>query len=163
MLLSPTTVALFGAQILIALSACSQSTQTSATRSKPATSTSTTQADPFTNYDPSSLVALKKYSDLPVLLKAKIRADKASRDETVIAADSRLERMVVACGASTTSALVGYQVGDYVPQVQAIAYVRVSSGWVVARTWLTDVGNPQTFDALLFITDYLTKHPPKYG
>jgi hypothetical protein len=145
--------------ILVGLVGCSRSQDDSSAHAPDSAVTpAINHVDLFRQYDPASLVEVTKFSGLPEGLRTMIRVGNVTEDHVLSDDDPGGGRIFVAGGASTTSALVGYQVGDYLPVIRGTAYVYSGGEWKVAKVWQKDVGYPRTFGDLLFITKYLSKH-----
>jgi hypothetical protein len=147
-----------GSQILLGVTACSHSQDSPSAQSNAAANQLTLQKDALSHYDPASLVEVKQFSELPEGLKVTIRAGKFPQGATVADQDPGGYRRFAAGGASKASALVAYDVGDYVPQERATAYVYLNSQWVIAREWNEDLGFPHTLSELLSATGMSSKH-----
>ena len=124
-----TKVALLAAsQILLGLFACTRSHQDSSAQSTSAATAPEISGDMFKHFDPASLVEVKRFSEFPDTLKATIRAGwVVPKDRQAALESPGGYRIFVAGGASNTSALFAYDVGDYVPMEEAIAYVYIDS------------------------------------
>jgi hypothetical protein len=118
------------------------------------------QRDAASRFDSASLVEVSNFADLPEDLRKAIRAGKVPEGRNVDNRDMGGNRIVIVAGVSKTSALVGYEAGDYVPQHGAIAYVLDGSRWVLTKEWGKDVTGAHTLSQLIFITDYLTNNSP---
>jgi hypothetical protein len=147
-----------GSQILLGVTGCSHSHNSPSAQSNSAADQTQLQRDALSLYDPASLLEVKKFSELPEGLKAAIRAGKIPQGATVADEDPGGYRRFAAGGVSKASALVAYDVGDYVPQERATAYVYLNSQWIVAREWNEDLGFPHTLSELLSATGRSSKH-----
>jgi hypothetical protein len=100
-----------------------------------------TDAGLFKLYDPSSLIEVRKFSDLPDGVKA--LANRSGMDARGEGPGGRLRHFLVG-GVSKTSALVAYEQFGYVPTYMADAYVKNGSDWVAIRSW--EIGHVTTLD-----------------
>jgi hypothetical protein len=102
-------------------------------------------------------------SDLPEALRKAIRAGKVPEGRKADDRDMGGYRKFIVAGISKTSALVGYETGDYAPNSHALAYVIDGSQWVPVKEWGEGINGFQTLNQLIYITDYLTKNPYPLG
>jgi hypothetical protein len=152
-----TKVPLLAASLaLLGLFACSRSQRDSGAQSHSAASASS--GDLFKHFDPTSLVEVQKFSELPEALKATIRVGWVLPTDREAAIESPGGyRIFAAGGASNSNALVAYEVGDFVPMHEVVAYVHVDSKWIVARRW-SDIGPTKSLSQLRYTIDYLSSH-----
>jgi type IV pilus biogenesis protein CpaD/CtpE len=115
------------------------------------------QRETARRYDPTSLLEVTHFADLPEDLKKAVRAGKVPERGPVDERDMGGYRIFVVAGVSKTSALLGYEAGDP-PQYGAIAYVKEGSQWVVVNEW-DKRADARTLSQLMFITEYLRKRP----
>jgi hypothetical protein len=155
-----TKVALLAAsQIVLGLFACGRSQPESGAQSNSPAPAPESSRDLFKYFDPASLVEVKKFSELPDALKTTIRTGWVLPKDNEAAIESPGGyRIFAAGGVSNTSALVAYEVGDYVPLEEAVAYVHIDSKWMIAKKWGHDIGPVKSLGQLIYVTDYLSRH-----
>jgi hypothetical protein len=99
--------------------------------------------DYFKTYDPSSLIEVRNFADLPDGVKTQ-----AGMDAKGEGPEGRLREFMVG-GASQTSALVAYEQFGYTPTYTAAAYVYTGSKWIPVRSW--EIGKASTLKEVLSI------------
>lgn len=127
--------------VIATVCACSSKNQDAAQPQTLVAARALTGADIFKLYDPSSLVEVRNFSDLPDGVKA--LANRSGMDAKGEGPDGRLRQFLVG-GLSKTSALVAYEQFGYVPTYMADAYVKNGSDWVAIRSW--KIGQVTTLD-----------------
>jgi hypothetical protein len=109
-------------------------------------------ADMFKLYDPSSLIEVRKFSDLPDGVK--VLANRDGMEAKGEGPEGRLREFMVG-GASQTSALVAYEQFGYTPTYFAAAYVYTGGKWVAVRRW--EIGKVTTLKEALNIIGLSSK------
>jgi hypothetical protein len=110
-------VAVIAAEFLAAAAGCSRS-QTEVESPKTADSTAVSGYTKL--YDQNSLKEVRDFKDLPPEVRKHL---------------DPLGHSFMIAGLSDTSALVGYQVGDFVPTYTADAFVFAGSKWIKIKSW----------------------------
>jgi len=98
-------------------------------------------------YDPSSLKEVSDFNALPPGLKKHFEP---------------LINSYFVGGLSNTSALVSYQVGDYVPTFAAEAFVYANSQWIKVKTW-DGIGQPKNLSELFEVIQTAENSTPPKG
>jgi hypothetical protein len=135
----------FAAPLLLGVAACPRSEHDVSAQSPAPTSETPVWTDVVSLYDPSKVVEIRSFSDLPEGVKAL-----ANRSYMSEVRDNTPTKFLVG-GASESSAIVAFEQFGYVPSFHARAYVFSESRWVAAKAWSIDRGTTNLRD-LLFAT-----------
>jgi hypothetical protein len=129
------------APLLFSAVACSRSEHHAATQAQAPTSERPVSTEVFRLYDPSKLVEIQSFADLPNGVRAL-----ANRYMSEVI-DNTPTKFLVG-GVSETSAIVAFEQFGYVPSFHARAYVYSDSRWVAAKAWSIDRGITNLRDLL---------------
>jgi hypothetical protein len=133
------------APVLLSVVACSRSEHRASAQAQAPTSETPVSTEVFRLYDPSKLVEIRSFADLPEGVKA--LANRSYMSEVI---DNTPTEFLVG-GASESSAIVAFEQFGYAPSYHARAYVFSESRWVAAKAWSIDRGITNLRD-LLFAT-----------
>ena len=99
--------------------------------------------DPGMLFDPSSLVEIRNFADLPEGVRVLAGYMKVMSDNSY--------PRFLAGGSSNSSAIVAYEEFGYVPFFKARAYTKNGAKWVEVKAW-TDIGPVNNLEGLLIAT-----------
>ncbi len=131
----------FVAPLLLGVVACSKSEHDVSAQS-PARISDTPVPAVVSLYDPSKLVEIRSFADLPDGVKT--LANRSFMSEVF---DNTPTKFLVG-GASESSAIIAFEQFGYVPSYHARAYVYSESRWVAAKAWSIDRGVTNLRDLL---------------
>ena len=97
-------------------------------------------------YDPTSMIEVNAFSDLPTGVKAHANANYMS-----VITDGSAPKFLVG-GASKTSAIIAFEQFGYVPFFYAQSYAYIESQWVPAKRWRLDSGITSLHDLVAATT-----------
>jgi hypothetical protein len=98
-------------------------------------------------YDPSSLQEVMDFNTFPTGIKSHFGV---------------VWKTFTVGGLNATSALVGYQEGDYVPSYAAEAYVYTNTKWIKVKTW-NGLGQAKNLSELIEVIRYAENSTPPKG
>jgi len=126
---------------LLSVVACSRSEHPASAQAQAPTSETPVSTEVFRLYDPSKLVEIRSFADLPEGVKAL-----ANRYLSEVF-DNTPTKFLVG-GASESSAIVAFERFGYAPSYYARAYVYSESRWVAAKEWTIGRGITNLRDLL---------------